>query len=292
MIGRVNAGGGGSLQATDAILRVIAPAGSTVTISKGGVSKSDAGHENAADNTLYDYYFIIHQSQFDSINPWTVTATLGADSATDTIIINSADEYDMELSYNVPSEYQGVEYIQSSGTQYIKTGITQTTTQWGFDIDFMPLNSFGSQGRCIFGRRAGSGQEYQLNCFNDGSGYNGTFYFGSGKYAARMTQNSRLQSSLHNYTLTVANGTQTTISSASIGNVECYVFAGNNNGTVNEQASMRLYGLKLYDASDTLVGDYRPCYRKADSVAGLWDRVSETFLTNSGTGTFSVGGDI
>lgn len=99
MIGRVNAGGGGSLQATDAILRVIAPAGSTVTISKGGVTKSDLGHENAADTSLYDYYFIVHQSQFDSVNPWTVTATLGTDTASDTIIINSADEYDVELSF-------------------------------------------------------------------------------------------------------------------------------------------------------------------------------------------------
>ena len=93
-------GGGGSLQATDAILRVIAPAGSTVTISKGGVSKSDAGHENHDDATLYDYYFIIHASQFDSVNSWTVTATLGTKTASSTILINSADEYDVLLAYD------------------------------------------------------------------------------------------------------------------------------------------------------------------------------------------------
>lgn len=90
-------GGGGGLSATDAILRVIAPAGSTVTISKGSVSKSDAGHENASDNSVYDYYFIIHSSQFDSINAWTVTATLGYESTTKTIIIDSADEYDVVI---------------------------------------------------------------------------------------------------------------------------------------------------------------------------------------------------
>jgi len=92
-------GGGGSLSATDAILRVIAPAGSTVTISKGAVSKSDQGHENASDTSLYDYYFIIHASQFDSVNPWTVTATLGSDTASATVIIDSADEYDVVLDY-------------------------------------------------------------------------------------------------------------------------------------------------------------------------------------------------
>ena len=101
MIFNMVGGGSGGLKATDAILRVIAPAGSTVTITKSGVSKSDVGHENALDNTLYDYYFIIHQSQFDSVNPWTVTATLGTQTISDTIIIDAADEYDMTLSYTL-----------------------------------------------------------------------------------------------------------------------------------------------------------------------------------------------
>lgn len=109
MIGRTNAGGGGEgLKATDAILRVIAPAGSTVTISKGAVSKSDAGHENASDHTWYDYYFIIHASQFDSVNPWTVTATLGTQSISETIIIDSADEYDVALLYTLYLVKNGV----------------------------------------------------------------------------------------------------------------------------------------------------------------------------------------
>lgn len=91
--------GGGSLKATDALLRVSAPANSVVTISKGSTNKSDNGHLNADDHTVYDYYFIIHQSQFDSVTPWTVTATLGSDSATDTVIIDTADEYDVVLNY-------------------------------------------------------------------------------------------------------------------------------------------------------------------------------------------------
>ena len=53
--------GDGALKSTDAVLRVQAPAGSLVTISKGAISKYDHGHENISDNTVYDYYFIIHQ---------------------------------------------------------------------------------------------------------------------------------------------------------------------------------------------------------------------------------------
>ena len=134
MIGRVNAGGGGGLQSTDAILRVIAPAGSTVTISKGGVSKSDLGHENAADHTLYDYYFIIHASQFDSVNPWTVTATLGAHSKSSTIIIDTADEYDMVISYtlwlvrNGVSEFGTITPMALKATSEATTGYAPTVS--------------------------------------------------------------------------------------------------------------------------------------------------------------------
>lgn len=117
MIGRTNTGGGGGLQDTDALLRVQAPAGSVVTITKGGMTKTDHGHENADDNSVYDYYFIIHQSQFDSVNPWTVTATLGTQTSSGTIIINAVDEYDMELTYRV--------YLIQNGA--FVSGITWTT---------------------------------------------------------------------------------------------------------------------------------------------------------------------
>lgn len=126
MILNMVGGGGGSLKATDALLRVEAPAGSTVTITKGGVTKTDLGHENADDNTIYDYYFIIHSSQFDS-TPWTVTATLGAESDSATIIINAADEYDLVLSY-IPDQVINYLLLYADGVQDTETagGLTYT----------------------------------------------------------------------------------------------------------------------------------------------------------------------
>ena len=35
-----------------------------------------------------------------------------------------------------------------------------------------------------------------------------------------------------------------------------------------------------------------PCYRKADTVIGMFDTVSQTFLTNTGTGTLTKGADV
>lgn len=133
MIGRVNAGGGGGLQSTDAILRVIAPAGSTVTISKGGVSKTDEGHVNSDDPLNYDYYFIIHQSQFDNVNPWTISAvTLDQQTIVDTIIIDSAEEYDVLL--------ESVVYL-------IQNGVPQRT----FEINRSSLGTKTYSGQLCYG---------------------------------------------------------------------------------------------------------------------------------------------
>lgn len=112
-------GGVGGLTSTDALLRVQAPAGSTVTITKGSTTKTDQGHENADDSTIYDYYFIIHQSQFDSTTPWTVTATLNTQTASATVLISENAEYDLELSYGF--------YLYNNGDQ-----CTAVTGGWSY----------------------------------------------------------------------------------------------------------------------------------------------------------------
>ena len=132
--------GGGSLLPTDAILRVQAPAGSTVTISKGGVSKSDAGHENADDNTVYDYYFIIHQSQFDSVNPWAVVSTLSIYSKSQTVIIDTADEYNLVVTYSYYLIKDGQVLIDFTG-QEITSGSTYATMARSGNVAFLASTS-------------------------------------------------------------------------------------------------------------------------------------------------------
>lgn len=52
----------------------------------------------------------------------------------------------------------------------------------------------------------------------------------------------------------------------------------------------RIYYCKLWN-NGTLARDFIPAKRKSDNVLGLYDKVSKTFFTNAGTGTFT-GGDI
>lgn len=101
-------GSGGALSASDAILAVTVPTGSTVTATKGGVTITPTIWVTAADPTLDCAIFAISASLFDAVNPWTVTATLGTNTASDTVVIDSNKEYDVELSYDLVLFENGV----------------------------------------------------------------------------------------------------------------------------------------------------------------------------------------
>lgn len=97
-------GGGGSLKDTDAILTVTVPTGSTVTMTKGGVTLTPTMWVQAADPTLDCALFVIAPNLFDAVNAWTVTATLGTDTASDTIVVDTNSAYYVTLAY-VPYLY-------------------------------------------------------------------------------------------------------------------------------------------------------------------------------------------
>ena len=67
-----------------------------------------------------------------------------------------------------------------------------------------------------------------------------------------------------------------------------YVFARNNNGTMDHPVYMTLYGFDIYE-SGVLQHSFVPCVRDADGEPGLYDTVGDKgFLVKSGTGAFTV----
>ena len=90
-------GGGSGPSASDAILTVTVPTGSTVTATKGNVTLTPTMWVQAADATLACALFVIPAAQFDSTTPWTVTETDGAGSLTDEVVIDSNQRYDLPL---------------------------------------------------------------------------------------------------------------------------------------------------------------------------------------------------
>lgn len=73
-----------------------------------------------------------------------------------------------------------------------------------------------------------------------------------------------------------------------------YLFANNYNGAPRyDTGNARKIGrFSYYDKTGVLICDLYPCYRKSDSVIGMYDAARKKFLTNDGTGTFIKEGDV
>lgn len=200
----------------------------------------------------------------------------------------------------VPGEYTAVEYIQGTGKQYIKSGLTGFTHLYGFEVDYIMQSSLSSAATSdsgwFFGAYKNDSNLYCMTSYNGGE-----LRLGGGvtvSLQGALKRLERQQIKKHLNILTLPSGIEkpvvpATSGMANLGNLEMYIFARNKNNSVDDKiAKYMVFSLKFYDANDELISDLVPCYRNSDNVAGLWDRIREVFLTNAGSGVFTVGEDI
>ena len=99
MNGRTNAKNGASaIRDGCAILEVQAPAFSQITAVRadGLTKKQNKGYINLSNSDYWFYYIIIQKFELSNLI-WTVTATDGTDTVSDTIIISSNQQYELSL---------------------------------------------------------------------------------------------------------------------------------------------------------------------------------------------------
>lgn len=94
-------GGSGGLSVNSAVLHINTSAGSTITLSKGGlmvkVLEASKGHTNS-DGISADWYYSVGSANYGA---WTITATKDGETTAATVTIDSAKQYDVPLSYNL-----------------------------------------------------------------------------------------------------------------------------------------------------------------------------------------------
>lgn len=192
----------------------------------------------------------------------------------------------------LPSEYQQVEYIEGTRTQYLNIPYTPVEND-EFDVVATVTSSSGYSTLISCGTGG-----YQFIILLNGSFYK---YFASGG-AARFTSpavntKARYTNKGHIGELVVTNAdTDVRISSCSSSyqraidgtDKSLYVFRRANGET---PLNGRLYKLTI-DNGNTEKLNLVPCYRIADGEIGMYDLVSATFFTNSGSGTFIKGADV
>ena len=179
---------------------------------------------------------------------------------------------------SLPSGYRQLEYIQSSGTQYVDTGFrpNQDTT---VEVTFETTQS--AQCGVAVTDQAWQSNEFGIwaNCVSYGSQTDQTVvFYGIGKVTARLDRNKLYKNGELIWTASAA-----TFSCPS----NLTLMALNRNGTIQEKTAGNWYSSKIYD-NGTLIRDYTPCQTIAGEI-GLWDDVNEVFYGNVGTGTFTAG---
>lgn len=197
----------------------------------------------------------------------------------------------------LPSEFQQVEYIESRGQLYILTPLSgvmkgYTVHCWLGRRDEMP-----SAAEPVFGmyRYVGGQALSRYTSGNYGINGDGTSY--GNKYVG-IPSDQLCECIIHFH-----NSDQ----SGTLNGREIYGYKYNNYIT----GSWYLFGLRQYAASAwsyykgflgrftvyntttlDVALDLVPCYRKADNVIGMYDLVTDTFVTKTGTGTLTKGADV
>ena len=189
------------------------------------------------------------------------------------------------------TDYQWVEYIESTGTQYIDTKVvpnantkiiakyqlTAEPTQENIGYVF---GEYGSNlGRLQFSVRAdgygffGFGNEYDNSTVKLGVDFD--------VHVVAYTNGMFTLDGEHKKTLKTWGGTPTTL----------YLFACHSNDKVGPRGLLRIYSVHIFDGAK-LVRNMVPCYRKGDGAIGLYDRVGGKFYGNDGDSVFVKGKDV
>ena len=199
---------------------------------------------------------------------------------------------------SLPSGYRQLEYIQSTGTQYIDTGYASSS---GFIADIrLSITSFSSSYQCIMGSH-NLASPWGRNCIATNSNKIEVGLCGVSNLTYTLTENtpylisfsSVIPSGFVKVDGTTIQSYNSLVSSSDGGSTlsENNVLIGANQYTVSNNMTTfpaKWYYIKLYDSSNTLIRDYVPCKNPSGEI-GLYDLVNQQFYSNAGTGKFIAG---
>ena len=201
---------------------------------------------------------------------------------------------------NLPAGYTELEYIESTGTQYIDTGYKPKTgdkIRIVYQYNSLTGGGSGYDAVAIFGctdeasaTDAGNGVarviqwENAINRIAWGSGTNSvvgnlTYNSATGVWYDLVCDNG----------VFTINDTQlgTTSANSFSANFSMYLFARNTGGTAGLITKGKIQIAQIWD-NGTLVRNMVPA-KNSSGVVGMYDTVNDVFYQNAGTGTFTAG---
>ena len=177
-----------------------------------------------------------------------------------------------------------VEYIRSSGTQYIDTGFKpNNNTRVIIDVEFLDT----SFPKGVFGGRDATGANKNSFCLWRFDDYI-RFDYNNSSMEVPCALSGRFYIDTNKNTCRVNNGSAYSHSSASFqAQNNLVIFGINGLGVIDtRKVSARLYSCKIYD-NEALTRDYAPAL-DPEGIACLYEKLSEQYVYNSGSGSFTA----
>ena len=195
----------------------------------------------------------------------------------------------------LPAGYTQLEYIESTGTQWIDTGyFPNSNTIVELKANVLSLTSDWPM---LFGAGSGTVRTPTWCQYSMYLGHGRAYYtYGciSGNDNDIITNYELATQTDYIYTanknIFTINGVQTigaTVPAFAINN-SMYLFARHTNGGADTITPLKMYYVKIWD-NNSLVRNMLAARRDSDGKLGMYDTVSNTFFTNSGTGEFIAG---
>lgn len=192
----------------------------------------------------------------------------------------------------LPKEYTQVEYIESTGTQYIDTGfVPNSNTRVVMNVMLVKQTAAS---KAIFGARSkSSGKDSGSFTFLsiETGAKTRSDYFGSSVTGNFPILGKRVVIDRDKNVCNIDGNVITNKTSANKCSVNMYLFAVNTANSALLQSNLKLYSCQIYD-NGTLKLDFVPAKRVSDNVIGMYDMVSKTFFMNAGTSVFTAGAEV
>ena len=201
--------------------------------------------------------------------------------------------------FDINKDIIEVEYLESTGTQYIDTGyIPNANTQLYIEFSISKFHTNMANATDPFGVRVNwKQQQYALFCPVNRTN---SEYFCYGNLSPSYTQQINLNQkyvcnvnknvwTLTSNSTTIASNTFDTSEANNLPNLHLWLFNLNNNNTVSDgDDKLKIYKCTIKE-NDVLIHDFIPV--RVGNTGYMYDKVSRALFGNCGTGDFVLGPD-
>jgi len=185
----------------------------------------------------------------------------------------------------LPSEYQQVEWIAGTSTA-LNANSLDTGIKMQNNIEIIIGTSWNQSYGASYDRLAGFDTLGWLESMSNNTPL--TLY-PTGNYSGAFdTQRKEVKVTTTNWSV---DGTVISTYTASAFGSTNITLLSNVTGAFTGGGRFSIWDCVIKVGSNILF-DAVPCYRKSDNVIGIYDFVSKTFITKTGSGSFIKGGDV